>query len=209
MIRSFIGAVSGAVFSVVFLVTLVSSASAADVNKVVESCAACHGKDGASTESDVPTIAGYSAQYIIDSMAAYKKKQRPCPATKFRSGAKKGQPTDMCKTAGELSDDDAKAVAKYFAGKKFVRAKQPFDAALAKKGKQLHDVHCEKCHSEGGSLADDDAGILAGQHKQYLAEAFKEYASGKRPMPEKMKPKIEKLEKSDFDALLNFYAGAQ
>jgi cytochrome c553 len=34
------------------------SAWAGDVNKLVEGCADCHGKNGASTESDVPIIGG-------------------------------------------------------------------------------------------------------------------------------------------------------
>lgn len=185
-----------------------SATQAADVNAIAESCANCHGKDGVSTEADVPTIAGMSAAYLTDSMNAYAKKQRPCPATKYRGGPKKGQQTDMCRVAKDVGGD-VEAVAKFFAGKKFVRAKQSFDAALAKKGKELHELHCEKCHSDGGSLADDDAGILAGQHKEYLAEAFKEYTSGKRPMPEKMKPKIEKLNKANFDELVNYYASFQ
>lgn len=209
MTRFSVSGLIGTILSVVVVIGWASGAGAADVNKIVESCADCHGKGGVSSETDVPTIAGYSAQYIIDTMAAYKKKERPCPETKYRTGGKKGQSTDMCKTAGDLSDGDTKAVANYFAGKKFVRAKQSFDAALAKKGKELHEFHCEKCHSDGGSVADDDAGILAGQHKEYLVETFKEYKSGKRPMAEKMKPKIERLKPSDIDALINYYASFQ
>ncbi|MBI5783004.1 MAG: c-type cytochrome [Gammaproteobacteria bacterium] len=182
-----------------------TGAWAADVNKLVENCANCHGKDGVSTESDVPIIAGYSAPYLSDSLAAYKKKERPCPETKYRSGDKKGQKTDMCHVAKDLSDADIKQMAQHFSGVKFVRAQQKFDPALAQKGKEIHERSCEKCHSEGGGLASDDSGILAGQWMPYLDEAFKEYSSGKRPMPKKMKPKMEKLEKADFDALVNYY----
>lgn len=188
-----------------FSLSLSTGARAADVNKLLENCANCHGKDGASTESDVPIIGGFSAPYIIDSMAAYKKKGRPCPETKYRSGDKKGQKTDMCHIAKDLGDADVKQLAQHFAGKKFVRAQQKFDPALAKKGKELHDRRCEKCHSEGGSLASDDGGILAGQWMPYLEESFKEYSTGKRPMPEKMKPKMEKLDKADYDALVHYY----
>lgn len=209
MIRSLVRGLTGAAVGVVLVVGFTTPVNAADINAVVESCANCHGKDGVSTESDVPTIAGMSANYLGDAMTAYKEKQRPCPETKYRAGSKKGQQTDMCKTVGDLSDADIKAIAKHFAGKKFVRAKQSFDAALAKKGKELHEFHCEKCHSDGGSVADDDAGILAGQHKAYLAESFKEFASGKRPMPKKMKPKIEKLDKANINELINYYASFQ
>jgi len=182
-----------------------ATAAWADVNKLAENCANCHGKDGASTESDVPIIGGMSAQFLSDSLAAYKKKERPCPETKYRGGDKKGQKTDMCQAAKDLSDGDMKDLGKHFAGKKFVRAQQKFDAALAKKGKEIHEHACDKCHSEGGSLASDDAGILAGQWMPYLKEQFKDFQSGKRPMVKKMKPKMEKLEAADIDALVNYY----
>ena len=179
-----------------FSLSLATGAWAADVNKLVENCANCHGKDGVSTVSDVPIIGGYSAPYISDSLTAYKKKERPC-----------GQKIDMCQAAKDLSDADIKQVAQHFAGKKFVRAQQKFDPALAKKGKEIHERSCDKCHSEGGSLASDDSGILAGQWMPYLDETFKEYSSGKRPMPKKMKPKIEKLEKAALVALVNIHVG--
>jgi len=185
--------------------SLATGAWAADVNKLAESCANCHGKDGASTESDVPIIGGYSAVVLGDNLVAYKKKQRPCPETKYRSGDKKGQKTDMCQVAKDLSDADIKQVAQHFAGKKFVRPVQKFDPALAAKGKEIHERNCEKCHSEGGSLASDDAGMMAGQWMPYLKEQFKDYKAGKRPMVEKMKPKMEKLSQADIDALINYY----
>ncbi len=188
-----------------FSLFLATSAWAADVNKLVENCTHCHGKDGASTESDVPIIGGYSAPFITDSLTAYKKKERPCPETKYRSGDKKGQKTDMCQVAKDLSEADIKQVAQHFAGKKFVRAQQKFDPALAAKGKEIHDRSCDKCHSEGGTLASDDAGITGGQWMPYLKEQFKEFKAGKRPMVKKMKPKIEKLEQADIDALVNYY----
>jgi sulfide dehydrogenase cytochrome subunit len=178
---------------------------AADVNKLVESCVNCHGKGGASNESDVPIIGGYSAEYLTGSLTAYKKQERPCPETKVRAGGKKGTKSDMCQTVKDLSDSDIKQVAQYFSEQKFVRAAQKFDPVLAKKGKDIHEQNCEKCHSEGGTVASDDAGMLAGQHMAYLDEAFKEFNSGKRPMAKKMKPKLEKLDKAGIEALINYY----
>jgi sulfide dehydrogenase cytochrome subunit len=182
-----------------------ATAAWADVNKLAENCANCHGKDGASTESDVPIIGGYSATVLSDNLTAYKKKERPCPETKYRGGDKKGQKTDMCQVAKDLSNEDIKGLAQHFAGKKFVRPVQKFDPALAKKGKEIHDRKCDKCHSEGGSLASDDAGMMAGQWMPYLKEQFADFKSGKRPMVKKMKPKIETLEPADIEALVNYY----
>jgi sulfide dehydrogenase cytochrome subunit len=208
MIRN-LGKIVVLLAGIMFAVFVSGGASAADVSKLVETCASCHGKDGASTEKDVPIIGGYSGQYIEDSLAAYQNKERPCPEVEYRSGEKKGQKTDMCRVAKELSQADAKEVGKYFAGKPFVRAKQPFDAAKAKQGQKIHEVECVKCHDKGGSSPDDDAGILAGQWTAYLEETFKEYKGGKRPMPEKMKPKIDKLNQNEIDELLNYYASFQ
>lgn len=191
--------------SALFGFSLAGSAYAADVAKLVETCVNCHGKDGASTESDVPVIGGYSSEYLNVSLTAYKQKERPCPETKIRAGEKKGAKTDMCKVAKDLSGGDVKEVANYFAGKKFVRAAQKFDPALAMKGKKIHENDCEKCHSEGGSVASDDAGILAGQWTPYLDDQLKDYTSGKRTAPKKMQSMLKKLDKAGFEALVNYY----
>ncbi len=186
--------------------SLSAGALAADVNKLAESCVNCHGKDGASNEADMPNIGGLSAPYFTDTMKAYKDKARPCVESKVRSGDKKGTKTDMCQIVKDISEADIKALAQHFAEKKFVRAAQKFDAELAKKGKAVHDKQCEKCHSEGGTLASDDAGILAGQKLAYLKEQTEFFLGGKRPMPKKMKPKLEGLDKAEVEAVLNYYA---
>jgi sulfide dehydrogenase cytochrome subunit len=183
-----------------------TTAVAADLAKIAEDCATCHGKDGASTESDVPIIGGVSATYLAANLKSYAKKERPCPDTKIKAGPKKGTSANMCEIAKGLGDSDAGSIAKFFAGKKFVRAAQTVDAELANKGKAIHQKNCEKCHSDDGSDPKDDSGILAGQWLQYLKASLEEFSTGKRPMEKKMKPRIEKLEKGDFEALANYYA---
>lgn len=189
--------------------TVATGAYAADVNKLAESCAGCHGKDGANAEGDVPNIGGFSLKYYAMTMDHYKKKERPCVETKFRSGDKKGTKSDMCQVVKDLSDDDIKQLSQHFAGKKFVRTTQKFDAALAAKGKGIHDKSCEKCHSEAASLADDDAGILAGQKTHYLKEQTEFFLAGKRPMHKKMEPKLKALSKDEIEAVLHYYASLQ
>jgi sulfide dehydrogenase cytochrome subunit len=188
---------------------VILDAAAADIATLIGPCEDCHGKDGASEESKIPSIGGFSAQYITDSLAVYGDKTRPCEEVKFPAGAHKGDTTDMCKVAADLSEADTALVAEHYAGKPFVRAKQSFDADLAKRGKGIHDLECKKCHEDGGSSPDDDAGILAGQWMPYLEDQFEEYASGKRPMPEKMKPKMDKLSADDIKALVNYYGSFQ
>lgn len=185
--------------------SLSTAARAADVEKLVEPCAACHGKGGASTETDVPIIGGYSVKYLTVSMKAYKDKKWPCPETKIRTGPKKDTKTDMCKIAAELSESDMQQLAQYFSEQKFVRAKQEFNAALAEKGKLIHNKNCKKCHSEGGSVASDDSGILAGQQIGYLDASLKALLAGERPMSKKMKVKMDRQNKESIEALVQFY----
>ena len=188
---------------------MAGAAGAADAGKLAAVCADCHGAKGVSPEPDVPIIGGYSAEFMAGNLTAYKTKDRDCPATKFRTGMKKGITTDMCQIVQGFSEDDIKAVAEYFAAQPFVRAKQKFDPALAEKGKQLHEEKCEKCHSEGGSVASDDVGIPAGQWTPYLRQACHEFREGKRPVPKKMKVKLDQLDEAAIEALLNYYASFQ
>ena len=181
----------------------------ADVAVTLETCAACHGKDGASATPEVPIIGGYSATYLTESLTNYKNKARPCPKATYNSGPLKGQSGDMCTVAAALADADIAAVADALSKKPFVRAKQTADAAKAAHGKQIHDANCTKCHTEGGSSADDDAGILAGQWMQYIHHTFEEFKSGQRPLPKKMKPKFDVLSPDDLDALANYYGSVK
>lgn len=184
-------------------------AAAADLDTLTQQCAHCHGKDGASSEPTIPTIGGISDFYMIDTMLVYQDKARPCVEAEYVDGPDKGKKTDMCKIAADLSEKDIEALAEYYSGKPFVRAKQDFDAAKAAEGQEIHDRNCEKCHEDGGASAEDDAGILAGQWTPYLKQAFEHYDSGEREMPEKMQPKYEKLDAAEKEALLHYYGSLQ
>ncbi len=184
-----------AITHTLLLCTLVYSTSTICASELVQQCAACHGKDGMSIIPNMPVIAGYSKQYTINTMTDYKLGERPSAS--------------MGLFAKNLKDDEIAMIAEFFAEKTFVPRKQEFDAEKAKLGEKIHARHCYKCHEDGGSSPDDDAGILAGQWMPYLRQTFEEYRSGKRPQPENMKPKIEKLGPADIDALIHYYASLQ
>ncbi len=195
--------------AVVAGLSLAGYAIAADMVKLEETCTSCHGKDGASTESDVPIIGGMSQGYIEFNLAAYQKKIRPCPAAKVKTGPNKGKNMDMCEITKSLSEADITQLAKFYSGKKFARVVQNFDPELAKKGKSIHQQNCEKCHNNDGTDSKNDAGILAGQWTPYLRLTFEDYKSGKRHMEQKMKPNIDKLDKDGIEALLNYYSSVK
>ena len=128
-------------------------------------------------------------------MFEYRDEVRVCHESKYRSGDTERPATDMCAVAKDLSEEQILELAEFYGSKSFVAATQDFDAALAAQGAGIHKKECEKCHSDGGSYADDDAGMLAGQWMPYLEQVFADYAAGERGMIEdKMKDKIDALD---------------
>lgn len=171
----------------------------ASANMLANTCAGCHGTNGASQGPASPTIAGLSSDYFVETMQGFASGEIPS--------------TIMGRIAKGYSDDELTAMAKYFKGQAFVKAKQDFDQGMADKGAKLHDRYCEKCHADGGTSAEDDAGVLAGQWTPYVNWQLANFKAGDREAPKKMKKQMEKmLEKEGSDgvmALLNFYASQQ
>ncbi len=171
----------------------------ASADMLSNTCAGCHGTYGASAGPATPSLGGISNDYFIETMQG------------FASGEIKS--TIMGRIAQGYSEEEITAMAGYFSKQKFVAAKQPFDAKKAEQGAKYHDKYCEKCHAEGGSSAEDDSGILAGQLVPYLKYTLADYKAGDREMTKKMKKKVNKLMKdkgdAGFDALFNYYASQQ
>ncbi|MCK5813039.1 MAG: cytochrome c4 [Cocleimonas sp.] len=171
--------------------------SGASAKMLADTCTGCHGFDGNSKGPATPSIAGFSAEYLTEVMKAYK------------SGD--ASSTIMGRIMKGYSDEELAQVAEVYAKKKPVSAPgQKFDEALVKKGKKLHDKYCEKCHAEGGTSAEDDSGLLAGQWTPYLQATMADFAAGTREMPKKMKKKVKKLTKKEgadgMTALFSYYA---
>jgi sulfide dehydrogenase cytochrome subunit len=116
----------------------------------------------------------------------------------------------MCVIAKDLSEGDIAEIADYYGSMDFTAAKQSFDADKAAAGASLHKKHCRKCHADGGSYADDDASMLAGQWMPYLEQVFADYVAGNRNMLEdKMKEKMGALSDEESEALIHFYGSQQ
>lgn len=175
------------------------SAGTPSAEMLAYTCAGCHGTNGNSAGPATPTIAGASSEYIMEAMQEYKSAERPS--------------TIMTRIAKGYSEEEFKLMADFFAKQSFVAGNQTVDAGKAAKGAKLHDKYCEKCHAEGGTSAEDDSGILAGQWTPYLHYAMEDFLSGKREMTKKMAKKVEKLQKKEGDAglenLIHFYGSAK
>ena len=152
--------------------------SGASARMLSETCAGCHGTDGASVGPASPTIGGMNGEYFVELMKGFKNDE----------------------VYGTI-----------IAGQKFVAAKQEFDESMVKDGQKHHDKYCEKCHSEGGVvLEEEEYYILAGQWTPYLQNALSDFREERREMPKKMKKQLDKLIEKEgdkgLDALWAYYA---
>ena len=195
--------------STVAALLLTGSAYADGHDAVLETCNSCHGDNGVSRWTDMPTIAGLSEFYHADQLYLYRDGERPCSPSEYRQGDTSLEPATMCDVAAELSDEQIDALGAHYAEIAFSPAAQDFDAAMAAKGEAVHERDCRKCHSDGGANPDDDAGILSGQWMGYMRQSFAEYESGERDQPSAMKRKLDALDKDEIEALLHYYASQQ
>jgi cytochrome subunit of sulfide dehydrogenase len=191
------------------LIAVFSVASASDIDAIIEDCNGCHGDNGVSQWSDVPTIAGIDAFGTADALFMFRDEERPCSESEYRQGDTSRAATTMCAVTADLSDDDIEVLGDTYAEFAFVAAVQDFDAALAESGAAIHEQQCDKCHSDGGANVEDEASILAGQWATYLENSFADYLSGDRPQDKKMKEKLEALSADDVKALVHYYASQQ
>jgi sulfide dehydrogenase cytochrome subunit len=162
---------------------------------LADTCAGCHGPDGASAGPATPNIAGLSEVYFTDTMLAFKNGDRAS--------------TVMGRIAKGYSEDEIKLMAGYFAKLPIAITTQKTDAAKVATGEKLYSKNCSKCHDENGALADDDAGILASQWLPYMSYSMEDFKAGSREMPKKMKKKVDALSDDELDALLQFFASQQ
>lgn len=164
------------------------------------SCAGCHGTNGVSAGPATPSLAGMPSEYFMDSMNEYKEGTRPS--------------TIMMRIAKGYTEEEYKLMAGFFAKQKYAATKQDFDAGKAKAGKKLHDKYCEKCHENGGGVAEEnESNMLAGMPMPFMRWSFEDYDSGDRTMGKKMKKKMKKMHQKagaeGIEQLLHYYASQQ
>ena len=160
-----------------------------------DTCAGCHGTDGASVGPATPNIAGLSEIYFTDTMLAFKSGERAS--------------TVMGRIAKGYPEEEIKLMAGYFAKMPRAVTSQKTDAAKVAAGEKLYSKNCSKCHDENGTLADDDSGIMASQWLPYMHYSMQDFKAGSREMPKKMKKKVDKLSDAELESLLQFFASQQ
>jgi len=184
-----------------------AAAFSADVGELTPVCSGCHGLNGISSNSTVPTIAGQAYTLIEDNLLAFRDNERACSETEFLQGEAAALVSAMCAFVATLENQDIAALAEFYELQVFVPARQSFDPSLATDGARIHRVaNCELCHSQGGRESNGMAAILAGQWTPYLERSLLRIRAGERMGPKVMNEAVQKLTDGDIKALLSYYA---
>ncbi len=170
------------------------------LTELVNGCNKCHGKDGNSHEDEIPNIAHASAIYLHDALMAFKNGERKGDEYKNADG----KVTDMNKITADITEEQITKLAEYYSAKPFIPHSQNANMAMADEGAKLFNKKCEKCHSDGGTNPEDDAGIIAGQPKGYLVKQFAHFDAGEREIPRKMAKKFKKLMPEQKQKIIEF-----
>jgi DmsE family decaheme c-type cytochrome len=196
-------------------------------------CSWCHGEQGISTYRGWPSLAGQDAQYLANSLRAYKDGSRSkaiACAGCHGEGGNSGRP-GMPSLAGldpkylvlamkayvnggrqhplmkallsGTGDTELNNIALYYARQVPART-QGQSVGDPLPGKAASDV-CAGCHGAEGVSANPEWPSLAGQDAQYLADALKAYKNGSRSN-EIMKGIAASLDERAAANLASYYA---
>lgn len=187
------------------LLFAVTGVGASDLGSLAKQCAACHGVDGISRWPDVPNIAGLPEVVVANALYDYRGHARPCrKSVCSEDGACPDQ--SMCDIAETMTDAQMDTLARFYAARPFGVAANEYDPRLAEQGRAVHEQRCEGCHTQGGSDPEDEASILRGQNRAYIANAMNDYRSGKRLGEAAMLKRLNALTEQEVVALVEFYA---
>lgn len=163
-----------------------------DAAMLSNACAGCHGTHGGSAGPTMPSLAAQSKTAIVEAMKKFKSGERPSSI--------------MGRLAKGYTDQQIELMGEYFAKQKLHFTQQKVDPAKAKRGAELQEEACSRCHLEEGKEGKDDTPVMASQWLPYLQMQMELYQTGKRKMPDKMAEKVKALSPADIEALLHFYA---
>lgn len=172
---------------VVLLNTSVTLAE--DAGAMTQTCGACHGAQGVSSNPQWPNLAGQNATYLAAQIRAFRDGARENPA--------------MAPFVASLTDADAEAIARHYAAME-IPVTANGDVALVATGKNLSS-YCIGCHGMEGRPATDAWPILIGQHAPYLQSQLAAFKSGER-INSHMAAAINQMGDAQFAALAAYYS---
>ncbi len=172
---------------------LAPSVLAQDAPPQAQTCAACHGPGGRSSDPAVPSLAGQPKQFIATQLVM------------FREGNRKN--AVMSPFAAGLSNAELNLLAGYFSSQIPAPPGRVVSAEVAASGRSIADkLNCTVCH--GPALrGQQHIPRLAGQQAEYLRIQLRGFkASTRFDMDGQMTSAAQALSAGDIDILAEYLA---
>ena len=127
---------------------------------------ACHGPAGKATDPTFPILAGQTSRYLYLQLRDFQEGRRSDP--------------QMSPMAKDLTRDEMRALADYYAAQKPPSQTFKVDPAKAKLGRAKADeTLCTMCHL-GGFLGQNEIPRVAGQQYAYIVKQLSDFKARKR-----------------------------
>ena len=129
-------------------------------------CLACHGPEGNSIATTIPSIAGQPRQFIVTALFMFREGRRVNEAMK--------------PFVEKLTNTDLNDLALYFSSQKMTPPARKAEPDIIARGKLVTEKNnCVQCHT-AALTGQQHIPRLAGQHKDYLLEQLKSFKAAKR-----------------------------
>lgn len=175
-----------------------ATADAMEAAVLSDTCAGCHGTDGASA-GEAPVIGGLSQAYLASTMKNY------ADGTRYS--------TIMGRIAKGYDPGQILEISRFYAAKPWVNADQEVDSGQAAKGRRLHmGKGCIGCHGADGISPMPTTPRLAGQYIDYMVITMQQYQDPDLDLTATamaMRGMLAGLGEEDLRALANFYASQE
>ncbi|HEX6018744.1 MAG TPA: c-type cytochrome [Burkholderiaceae bacterium] len=157
-------------------------------------CAACHGPNGNSTVTLNPILAGQTSRYLYLQLRDFQEGRREHP--------------QISPMASDLTRDEMRELADYFAAQKPAPETFKVDAEKARLGRAKADeTLCTMCHL-GGFAGQNEIPRVAGQHYDYVVKQLRAFKDRKRTNDAgNMTSVARTLNDADIDHLGHYLAG--
>jgi cytochrome c553 len=163
-------------------------------------CAACHGADGNGVIALNPKLAGQHSDYLIKQLHDFKAGRR---ANAVMSGM-----------VANLSDDDIKGLANYFAaqtptlGKAKLNGTGSLGEKIYRGGIAATNVPaCAACHGANGEGLPKRFPRISGQHADYTAQQLKIFRTAERANAPMMQMIATKMTDAEMQAVADYIQG--
>ncbi|MEA3410485.1 MAG: c-type cytochrome [Pseudomonadota bacterium] len=186
------------IFAILAGFLLCGSATASDPRNpsmLGNTCAGCHGTNGASGGGAMPNIGGLDKLYLQEVLK------------QFKSGARDS--TIMGRIMRGYSDLEINAIASFMARQEWVPASFSENSGQIAEGGKIHaSSQCDTCHKNDGRFQNDYTPRLAGQWPEYLYNMLAIFHDIGSPasQPAEMRKRVQKLSQEEIEAVANFYA---